>query len=183
MADIDERTLTAILVAEGRDAAALTAWRRDCFDPLVGRFGGHVVASGQARLLAEFDGIVDAVNCAVAAQRRSGAGPRIGINLGDLAIENHRVGGADLAYAVSLAGRALPGGICVSGVARNQVTADISPEAIAGDAGRPRYLVASAVAAAVLLAYFLTWYGLISWKTIAYALYGSFPCWPDFLCG
>ena len=71
----DDKQLTAILVAEGQDAVALTAWSRDCFDPLVGRFGGHVVASGQARLLAEFDGIVDAVNCALAAQRRSVAGP------------------------------------------------------------------------------------------------------------
>lgn len=183
MADIDEKTLTAILVAEGQDAATLSSWRHDCFDPLIDRFGGYVVAAGEARLLAEFDGVVDAVNCAVAAQRRAGAGPKIGINLGELTIEERRVGGPDLAYAVSLARRALPGGICVSGVARNQVTADISPEAIATDAGRPRYLVASAVAGAVLLAYFLTWYGLISWKTIAYGLYGSFPCWPDFLCG
>lgn len=183
MQDVDDTELTALLVAVGRDEASLSSWRRDCLDPLLARYGGHVVAVGRSRLLAEFDGVTDAVNCALAAQRRAGVAPGIGINLGELRVDDNSVGGEDLNFALSLAERAEPGGICVSGISRNQVTTDISAEAVTAEGARPRYLIASTIAASVLLAYFLIWYGLIAWKTIAYELYGSYPCWPAFLCG
>jgi adenylate cyclase len=82
--------------------------------------------------LAEFASVVDAVRCAVAMQqgmalRNAGiAAPeriefRIGINLGDVIVEEHDIFGNGVNIAARLEALAEPGGICVSRMVRDQV--------------------------------------------------------------
>jgi len=82
--------------------------------------------------LAEFASVVDAVRCAVELQRemtlRNDGVPekrriefRIGINLGDIIIDEHDIYGDGVNVAARLEALAEPGGICVSRVVRDQV--------------------------------------------------------------
>jgi TolB-like protein len=82
--------------------------------------------------LAEFASVVDAVRCAVEMQRgmaeRNAAIPpdkriefRVGINLGDVIVEEHDIFGDGVNVAARLESLAEPGGICISRVARDQV--------------------------------------------------------------
>ena len=82
--------------------------------------------------LAEFPSVVDAVRCAVEVQRgmidREPDVPeerrirlRIGINLGDVIVEEHDIFGDGVNVAARLEARAEPGGICLSRVVRDQV--------------------------------------------------------------
>jgi adenylate cyclase len=83
-------------------------------------------------LLVEFASIVDAVRCAVEVQRemaRRNDGIsrerriefRIGINLGDIIMDEHDIYGDGVNVAARLEALAAPGGICVSRVVRDQV--------------------------------------------------------------
>ena len=82
--------------------------------------------------MAEFASVVDAVRCAVELQRemtlRNDGVPekrriefRIGINLGDIIIDEHDIYGDGVNVAARLEALAEPGGICVSRVVRDQV--------------------------------------------------------------
>jgi adenylate cyclase len=83
-------------------------------------------------LLAEFASIVDAVRCAVEVQRkmiaRNAAAPaerriefRMGINVGDIIIEDGDIFGDAVNIAARLEALAEPGGICLSAAAHEQV--------------------------------------------------------------
>src|SRR3984893_1715619 len=83
-------------------------------------------------LLADFASVVDAVRCAVEVQRgmvdREPEVPeerrirfRIGVNLGDVIVEEHDIFGDGVNVASRLEALAEPGGICVSRVVRDQV--------------------------------------------------------------
>ena len=83
-------------------------------------------------MLIEFPSVVDAVACAVAVQRgmveRNAPVPedqrivfRVGINLGDIIVEEGDIHGDGVNIAARLEGIAEPGGICVSRVVRDQV--------------------------------------------------------------
>jgi len=83
-------------------------------------------------MLVEFPSVVDAVRCAVEVQRgmseREPEIPedrrirfRMGINLGDVIVEEHDIFGDGVNVAARLEGLAEPGGICVSRVVRDQV--------------------------------------------------------------
>jgi adenylate cyclase len=83
-------------------------------------------------LLAEFPSVVDAVRCAVEIQRamveREPDVPeerrislRIGINLGDVIVEEHDIFGDGVNVAARLEALAEPGGICISRVVRDQI--------------------------------------------------------------
>src|SRR5262249_8203041 len=93
---------------------------------------GRVVKNTGDGFLAEFASVVDAVRCAVDVQRgmadRNAATPsqrriqfRIGINLGDVIVEEHDIFGDGVNVASRLGGLAEPGAICVSRVVRDQV--------------------------------------------------------------
>jgi adenylate cyclase len=82
--------------------------------------------------LAEFSSVVDAVRCAVEVQRgmidREPEVPderrirfRVGINLGDVIVEEHDIFGDGVNVAARLEALADPGGICISRVVRDQV--------------------------------------------------------------
>ncbi len=139
-----ERRLAAILAADvagysrlmGEDEegthAALRALRRELSDPKIAEHRGRIVKTTGDGLLVEFASVVDAVRCAVELQRemalRNDGVPkeraiefRVGINLGDIIIDEHDIYGDGVNVAARLEALAEPGGICVSRVVRDQV--------------------------------------------------------------
>jgi class 3 adenylate cyclase len=139
-----ERRLAAILAVDvagysrlmGEDEegtlAALRAVRRELGDPKIAEHRGRIVKTTGDGLLVEFASVVDAVRCAVELQRamalRNDGVPnerriefRIGINLGDIIIDEHDIYGDGVNVAARLEALAEPGGICVSRVVRDQV--------------------------------------------------------------
>ncbi|HMD62475.1 MAG TPA: adenylate/guanylate cyclase domain-containing protein [Stellaceae bacterium] len=139
-----ERRLAAILAADvagysrlmGADEegtlVALTAIRRELGDPKIAEHRGRIVKTTGDGLLAEFASVVDAVRYAVEVQRemvrRNADVPadkriefRIGINLGDIIIDEGDIYGDGVNVAARLEALAEPGGICVSRVVRDQV--------------------------------------------------------------
>ena len=139
-----ERRLAAILTADvvgysrmmGKDEegthAALKAIRRDLTDPSIQEHRGRIVKSTGDGLLAEFASVVDAVRCAVSVQnemaQRNAAVPverrmqfRIGINLGDIIIDDDDIFGDGVNIAARLEPLAEPGGVCISQVVLDQV--------------------------------------------------------------
>jgi adenylate cyclase len=138
------RRLAAILAADvagysrlmGADEegtlARLKGLRRELADPKIDEHRGRIVKTTGDGLLVEFASIVDAVRCAVAVQRamaeRNIAVPidrrielRIGINLGDIIIDDEDIFGDGVNIAARLEALAEPGGICVSRVVHDQV--------------------------------------------------------------
>src|SRR5439155_9510053 len=83
-------------------------------------------------MLVEFQSVADAVECAAEIQRRMArrnedVSParsiqfRIGINLGDVIVEDGDIFGDGVNVAARLQQLAAPGGICVSAAVRDQV--------------------------------------------------------------
>ena len=133
-----ERRLAAILAADvagysrlmGEDEAGtlarLQAHRRELIDPKIAEHKGRIVKTTGDGILIEFASVVDAVP---ARSRCSGGWPsamparpstqriefRIGINLGDVIVEDDDIYGDGVNVAARLGGLAEPGGICVSG--------------------------------------------------------------------
>lgn len=108
------------------------AHRDEVFDPKITQHGGRIVKSTGDGLLVEFSSVVDAVNCAIEAQRElAGCDSevptekqvhyRIGINLGDIIIDGDDILGDGVNIAARLESLAEPGGICVSGNVHEQV--------------------------------------------------------------
>src|SRR5438477_6319293 len=139
-----ERRLAAILAADvagysrlmGADEegtlAALKAHRRAVLDPKTTEHRGRIVKTTGDGLLVEFASVVDAVRCAVdiqreMAERNAGVAAeqriefRIGLNVGDIIIDDKDIYGDGVNIAARLEGLAAPGGICVSRVVRDQV--------------------------------------------------------------
>jgi TolB-like protein/class 3 adenylate cyclase len=138
------RRLAAILAADvaaysrlmGADEEGtherLKAHLRDLVDPKIKEHRGRVVKNTGDGLLAEFASVVDAVRCAVEVQRgmveRNAAIPpneriefRVGINLGDVIVEEHDIFGDGVNVAARLEALAEPGGICLSRMVRDNV--------------------------------------------------------------
>jgi adenylate cyclase len=139
-----ERRLAAILAADvagysrlmGRDEAGtlarLKALRRELIDPMVAEHKGRIVKTTGDGLLIEFPSVVEAVACAMTVQSgmgsRNAATPedrriefRIGINSGDIIVEDGDIHGDGVNIAARLEGVAEPGGICVSAIVHDQV--------------------------------------------------------------
>jgi len=101
-------------------------------DPKIAEHRGRIVKNTGDGLLAEFSSVVDAVRCAVEVQRgmsdREPEVPeerrisfRIGINLGDVIVEEHDIFGDGVNVAARLEALAEPGGICISRMVRDQI--------------------------------------------------------------
>jgi adenylate cyclase len=139
-----ERRLAAILCADvagysrlmGEDEegtlAALKAHRRELLDPLIAAHQGRLVKTTGDGMLIEFFSVVDAVRGAVAVQaemaRRNADVPeerrihfRIGINLGDIIVDEGDIFGDGVNVAARLEALAEPGTICVSSAVREQL--------------------------------------------------------------
>ena len=148
MAPRTDRKLAAILAADvvgysrlvGNDEAGtiarVKALRKECLEPLVAEYHGRVVKLMGDGALVEFASAVDAVECAVAIQKgvaeREAAEPedrriafRIGINVGDIIVEEGDIFGDGVNIAARLEGLAEPGGICVARNVHDQVKAKL----------------------------------------------------------
>ena len=149
MAPRVERKLAAILAADvvgysrlvGADEAGtiarLKALRKEFIEPLIAEYRGRVVKLTGDGALVEFASAVDAVECAVAIQNgvaeREAAEPedrriqfRIGINVGDIIVEDGDILGDGVNVAARLEGLAEPGGICVARNVHDQIKAKLA---------------------------------------------------------
>jgi TolB-like protein/class 3 adenylate cyclase len=136
--------LTAILAADvagytrlmGADEEGtherLKAHLRELVDPKIKDHRGRTVKNTGDGMLVEFPSVVDAVRCGVEVQRgmieREPGLPeerrikfRIGINLGDVIVEEHDIFGDGVNVAARLEALAGPDGICVSRVVHDEV--------------------------------------------------------------
>ena len=138
-----ERKLTTILCADvhgysrlmGADEEAtlqtLSAYRR-IIDSLIESHRGRFVNAAGDSVLAEFTSVVEAVTCAVEIQDKlktenAGLPPerrmefRIGINLGDVIVQDEQIYGDGVNVAARLESLAEPGGICISHTVQDQI--------------------------------------------------------------
>ena len=101
-------------------------------EPAIDAHQGRIVKTVGDGLLAEFPSAVEAVSCAVLIQQRNtreGAGLpqdqrlvfRIGINLGDIIVEENDIFGDGVNVAARLEAMCQPGGLCISRAVRDQV--------------------------------------------------------------
>jgi adenylate cyclase len=132
-----ERRLAAILAADvagysrliGADESGtlerLKALRRELFDPKITEHRGRLVKTTGDGLLVEFGSVVDALHCACEVQRemalRNADAPsdnrieyRIGINVGDIVVDDGDIFGDGVNVAARLEALAEPGSICVA---------------------------------------------------------------------
>jgi len=110
----------------------LKAHRRELIDPKISEHSGRIVKTTGDGMLMEFPSVVDAVRCAAELQRaiidREAAIPedrrirfRVGINLGDVIVEDEDIFGDGVNVAARLEALAEPGGICISRTVRDQI--------------------------------------------------------------
>jgi adenylate cyclase len=139
-----ERRLAAVLAAdmvgysrlmevdESGTLARLKTHRLELIDPVIAKNRGRIIKTTGDGLLVEFQSVADAVLCAAEVQRRmarrnADVSParwiqfRIGINLGDVIVEDNDIFGDGVNVAARLQVLAEPGGICISGAVRDQV--------------------------------------------------------------
>src|SRR5580700_3241579 len=139
-----ERRLAAVVAAdmvgysrlmevdEPGTLARLKTHRLELIDPAIAKNRGRIIKTTGDGLLVEFHSVVDAVLCAAEIQRRmarrnADVSParwiqfRIGINLGDVIVEDKDIFGDGVNVAARLEMLAEPGGICVSRAVRDQV--------------------------------------------------------------
>jgi adenylate cyclase len=139
-----ERRLAAILAADvvsysrlmGVDEegtlAALKAYRRELIDPKISEHRGRIVKTTGDGALVEFASAVDAVRCAMEIQRalaeRNASIPedrriefRIGIDVGDIIIDEGDIYGDGVNIAARVEALASPGAICLSDNAYQQI--------------------------------------------------------------
>src|SRR5262245_49283388 len=154
-----ERRLTAILAGDvvgysrlmGEDEegtlARLNAHRSEFLDPKIAEHRGRVVKRTGDGILIEFASAVDALRCALEvqkgmAERNVAVQPdkrielRIGINVGDIIVEDGDIFGDGVNVAARLEGISEPGGICLSRAAYEQVKGKLA--AAFEDAGEHR---------------------------------------------
>jgi TolB-like protein/class 3 adenylate cyclase len=139
-----ERRLTAILAADvvgysqlmGRDEegtlSALKTLRKSLIDPKISKYHARLVKNTGDGALVEFPSAVDAVRCAIEIQRamttRNAKIPddrriefRVGINVGDIIIDEGDIYGDGVNIAARVQALAAPGHVCLSENAYQQI--------------------------------------------------------------
>ncbi|MCP5073208.1 MAG: IS3 family transposase [Rhodobacteraceae bacterium] len=140
-----ERRLAAVLAADvvgysrlvGEDEAstisALKTLRTNFIEPLIAAHRGRIVKLMGDGFLVEFQSVVNAVECAIdwQAGRAAVSGEmkfqfRIGINSGDIVIDEGDIHGDGVNVAARLEGLAEPGGIALSQLVHDQVVGKVN---------------------------------------------------------
>ncbi len=139
-----DRRLAAILAAdvvgysrlmevdEAGTLARLKTVRLEVIDPAITKCKGRMIKTTGDGMLVEFQSVTEALRCAVDFQermaRRNRDMPssramlfRIGLNLGDVIVEEGDIFGDGVNVAARLESMAEPGGICISAAVRDQV--------------------------------------------------------------
>src|SRR5215469_992130 len=132
-----KRRLTAVLIADVAGYSRLMSldeegthirfagYVRDLIEPKIAENQGRLIRTSGDGFLAEFDSAIDAVRCGLAIQReiskRNEALPadrriqfRIGINTGDVIVDDREIYGNSVNIAARLEGLAEPGGVYVT---------------------------------------------------------------------
>jgi class 3 adenylate cyclase len=145
-----ERRLAAILAAdvagysrlieadEEGTLARLKALRAELIDPKIAGHKGRIVKTTGDGLLVEFSSVIDALRCAAEVQAAMAKNNpplpsdrriefRIGINVGDIVVEDGDIFGDGVNVAARLEGLAEPGGICVSARVREDAAGRLDP--------------------------------------------------------
>lgn len=141
-----ERRLAAILAADvygysrlmAQDESgthnALKLHLREVFTPAIDHHRGRIVKTTGDGLLVEFASAVEAINCAIQVQEQMRARNarvsrkivfRIGINIGDIIIDEGDIFGDGVNIAARIEGECPPGGVCVSDDAYRQIRGKI----------------------------------------------------------
>lgn len=105
---------------------------RELIEAFIQRHRGRVVSWSGDAVLADFNSVVESVQCAVEIQRELKAQNealdssqkmafRIGVNLGDVMIDDHDIFGEGVNIAARLQSLAPPGGILISGSVHDQI--------------------------------------------------------------
>src|ERR1700735_764878 len=139
-----QRRLAAVLAAdvvgysrlmevdEAGTLARLKTVRLELIDPAIANCKGRIIKTTGDGILVEFQSVTEALRCAVDFQermaRRNRDMPaartllyRIGINLGDVIVEEDDIFGDGVNLAARLEAMAEAGGICISAAVRDQV--------------------------------------------------------------
>lgn len=137
-----KRRLVAVLAADMAGYSRLMAYDevgthkalkqlfQEVFNPAISRHRGRMVKTTGDGLLVEFASAVDAVNCAMQVQeqmieRNASASRkiefRIGINIGDIILDDGDIFGDGVNIAARIEGECPPGGVCVSDDAYRQI--------------------------------------------------------------
>ena len=139
-----DRRLAAILAAdvvgysrlmeadEAGTLARLKTLRLEVIDPAIIKCKGRIIKTTGDGMLVEFHSVTEALLCAVDFQERMARRNRdmaasrallyrIGINLGDVIVEEGDIFGDGVNVAARLETMAEPGGICISAAVRDQV--------------------------------------------------------------
>jgi adenylate cyclase len=139
-----QRRLAAVLAAdvvgysrlmevdEAGTLARLKTVRLELIDPAITNCKGRIIKTTGDGLLVEFQSVTEALRCAVDFQERMARRNRdmaasrallyrIGINLGDVIVEDDDIFGDGVNVAARLESLAEPGGICISAAVRDQV--------------------------------------------------------------
>jgi class 3 adenylate cyclase len=154
-----ERRLAAILVADvvgysrlmgDNEVATLKALQEHRFaviDPTIGQYQGRVIKRMGDGVLVEFHSAVNAVRCAVAIQRSMVSRNakesedrkvrlRIGVNLGDIIVQDGDIFGDGVNLAARLEAIAEPDGVCISSSVFSQIESVIDEQFTDGGAHR-----------------------------------------------
>jgi TolB-like protein/class 3 adenylate cyclase/Tfp pilus assembly protein PilF len=110
---------------------------REIIDGLIGKHDGRIFGTGGDSVIAEFGSAVEAVRCAITIQeelriRNAELAEerqmkfRIGVNVGDVMVEDDNLYGDGVNVAARLEGMAEAGGICISGSTFDQVKNKLS---------------------------------------------------------
>ena len=123
---------------------ALNKVRADLFDPVITAHGGRMVKTMGDGFLIEFASVVEACACALdiqtgLADRAQDDAPcfRIGINLGDVLVENGDIFGDGVNLAARVEEIAPPGGVAITGRVHREVEGRV--EAVFTDGGVRRF--------------------------------------------
>ena len=155
--DTRRRRLMAVMLAdvvgysrmmsrsEDETHARIASHTRELIDPTIEKYGGRLVRSMGDGLLVEFVSALDAVRCALDIQRglaaRQANEPdriqlRIGINTGDVLVDQRDIYGNSVNIAARIEALASPGTVCVSQSIYDQTRAQ--PEFFFADHGAKR---------------------------------------------
>src|SRR5262249_40392239 len=107
--------------------------------PMIGNHGGRVIDTAGDGILAEFGSVLEAVKCALTIQKTMternamAEAPRrmqfrIGINQGDVVVDDARVYGDGVNIAARLEAVADPGGICISDKVHQEIRGKVAAQ-------------------------------------------------------
>jgi len=137
-----ERRLSAILAAdvvgytrlmeadEAGTHARLKAVRSDIVDPKLAECGGRIVKTTGDGMLVEFTSAVEAVRSAIEVQEKMAANGgdirfRVGVNIGDIIIENDDIFGDGVNLAARLEAAAPVGGVLISAAVHDHIVGKV----------------------------------------------------------